>query len=292
MQNELLIPKMDRYAIRHALSTFKFKLSPELFPERFNGDVRIVKECVDMPDGRAWVGRVFVYHPDTTVGGESSPVIGWEQIGEDEVLATVDEANLLDKKFRAFAGMYHAMRNVHKPSCTYVMANRVAQHIHDNPDTELVDFIDNDMFMNADASKVEVITTLEVVGAKYMDLRRIDTLVVSRKLDIGISGESEILCTWPVVICGKYMSFNQFIPGPVLSLGNLTRQYDVGDINTKDLRYVASTPISILEQNDYEGTVTLRKQMPNGEYITFKGNALGIFPANEDDIKDPLPVMQ
>lgn len=295
MVNELLIPKMDRYSINVVLNTFKLTIDLTTLAEDYKGDIRIVKECVDSPEGeRVWVGRVYKKYQSAHGHIDQSDIDQlfnppWEQIGVDVIMSDTAGANLLDKRFKAFASVYHAMRGKNKPSCTYLMANRVAQYIYEHPEVELVDFIDNDMFMDAEAAQVEVISTLEVLGAKYKDLRRIDTLVVSRRLDIGVSGDLEILCNWPVVICGRFMAFNQFIPGPVLSLGNLVRQYDVMDINTKDLQYVAATPVRILEQDDSIGTVKLEKYDPASDsYIRFTGTAMGIFPASPEQ----SPVLQ
>lgn len=280
--NVIIVHGMDKYAINHLFATLKLTDVPPL-PEEYRGDVRCTRECIDHEGGRAW--EIAVH----TQGAQAAGTVEWVEhyrsvfaivCDDQEQIAAI---NVMARKFKAIAKAYAALDWRTKPSSVYLIAMRVAQLMHDNPKLTLVDYITNDMFQAEECTSVETLGMLEVLGAQYNDIRRVDTVVISRSVDVGIEHDHEILCCWPVVICNNLVSFNQYIPGPVISLGNLARHHKVIDMNTKDIRWACSSQYEIVKEDIAGGTATLKKYHPESDtWVTYDCGFAGIRPVHTD----------
>lgn len=272
--NEIIVQHIDEFAAAQLTNTLR--VQPLDFGGKYRGALRAVRECMDGPTGREWWLTFYIE-------GEQEPgIVVWKEI-RTELYATVDvdnvKINFLSRKFRAIGQAYRALDWRTKPSSVYLMAMRLAQLMEERPQLELVDYITNDMFQAEEPREVETICQLEVVGAQYQDIRRIDTIVVSRSVRVGLEHDQEILCAWPIVIVGNKVAFNQHIPGPVVSMGNLDRHNRVIDMNTKDVRWVASTPHEVYDYVQAEGTAKMRKYNPKEDkWVVYEMDAMTIRP--------------
>lgn len=264
--NEFIAAKIDRAAFEHLKLTFAY-MGEDTFPEDYCGKVKVAREARDTTNGREWfiTFSILSVEPGT---------VNWEVVAEgayahvDGSDAAVQQINRIRRKFAVFQAGYNALDIANFPNCSFLMMCRAAQMVHDE-DIEVVPFITNDMFCQNETGKVETLSILPVTGCQLEDIRRTDHLVISRKLDIGVADDLEFLCAWPIVICGNLMAFNQFIPGPVLSNGNLARNADVLDLNTKDVIFSANTPFE-LDYNYVDGTGTMRKYFPSRDkWVTY-----------------------
>lgn len=264
--NEFIATSIDRAAFEHLKLTFAY-VGEDTFPEDYCGKVKVAREARDTENGREW----FISF--STLSLEPGTV-NWEQVacgsyalvdGSDNA---VQQINRVRRKFAIFQAGYHALDVKNYPNCSFLMLCRAAQIAHDQ-DIEIVPFINNEMFCENESGSVETLSILPVMGCQQEDIHRTDNLVISRKLEIGVTDDNEFLCSWPIVICGNYMAFNQFVPGPVMSNGNLTRTADVLDLNTKDVHFSANTPFE-LDYNVSTGTGTMRKYIPTRDkYVTY-----------------------
>lgn len=275
---EFILQNMDEFVLKQL--TLTLRLAPLEFDAPYFGAIRVVRECRDSDEGRVW--WVSFYREGTHEAGS----VAWELIRE-EPYATVgqDDAriNLLARKFRAIGQAYRALDWRSKPSAVFLLAMRLAQKMEENPKLELVPFITNEQFQEQDVSTVEALCMLEVVGAHYQDIRRIDTIVVSRSVRVGIEHDEEILCSWPIVFIGNLVAFNQFIPGPVVSMGNLARHHNVIDLNTKDVRWTCSSEHEIFDVKPVEGRAKMRKyHAAENKWIVYELDAAGIRPVYVD----------
>lgn len=279
--HEFQIPKVDIALFNILLQTLQVE-GKNTFPENYYGPVRFKRECRDHEGKRVWFLSAFIRGDD-----EPGSII-WTEV-MDTPYATIDgndesvvKINFIRRKFDIYRAGINALDYERYPSSVILMLSRLCQALHDY-DFEIVDFITNDMYCEMDGDKVEVMNTFEVVGAKFLDIRRIDTLVVSRKYLVGVDAAAETLQCWPIVICGKYAAFNQFVPGPVMALGNLARHYDVLTMNTKDVTFRCNTQFE-LEYEASSGTGLLRKYHPQHDsWITYELTPQQIRPMATDD---------
>ena len=281
--NVIVVHGMDEYAVNHLYATLKITDVPPL-PENYRGDVRCVRECISRNSGKAWELCVYIQ------GEQSAGTSEWV-LHHSTVFAEVSDKaedifniNVMARKFKAIAKTYAALDWHTKPSSVYLIAMRVAQMMHDNPKLEIIDYITNEIFQAEECTEVETIGMLEVLGAQYHDIRRVDTIVVSRSVRVGIEHDHEILCCWPVVVCNNKISFNQYIPGPVISMGNLARHHKVIDMNTKDIRWACSAQFEIVQEDKAAGTAMLKKyHAENDTWVTYDCGFAGIRPIFSDN---------
>lgn len=281
--NVITVHAMDEYAVKHLFATLKLTDVPEL-PTGYRGDIRCIRECVTNETGKVWELTVF------TQGEQSAGSAEWVLHHRTTFATVCDDPteifniNVMARKFKAIAKAYAALDWHVKPSSVYLIANRVAQLVHDNPKLEIVDYITNEMFQDEECTEVETIGMLEVLGAQYQDIRRVDTVVISRSVRVGIEHDHEILCCWPVVVCNNKLSFNQYIPGPVISMGNLARHHKVIDMNTKDIRWACSAQFEIVQEDKAAGTATLKKYHAESDtWVTYDCGFAGIRPIYTDN---------
>lgn len=272
--NEIIVHHIDEFAAAQLTNTLRVK--PLDFGGKYRGALRAVRECVDSDEGREW--RLTFY----TEGKQEDGTVVWNMLRTEHyayVKANDPAINFLARKFKAIGQAYRALDWHTKPSSVYLMAMRLAQLMEERPQLELVDYITNDMFQAEEPIEVETMCQLEVVGAQYQDIRRIDTIVVSRSVRVGLEYDQEILCAWPIVIVGNKVAFNQHIPGPVVSMGNLDRHNRVIDMNTKDIRWVAATPHEVYDYVQAEGTAKMRKYNPKEDkWVVYEMDAMSIRP--------------
>lgn len=280
--NVITVHGMDEYAVNHLFSTLKVSDVPKL-PENYRGSVRCVRECISRNSGRVWELQIYIQ------GDQSAGSAEWVLHHHVEFAKVSDEQedvfniNVMARKFRAIAKTYAALDWRNKPSSVYLIAMRVAQLMHEKPKLEIVDYINNEMFQDEGCTEVETIGMLEVLGAQYHDIRRVDTIVISRSVMVGVEHDQEIMCCWPVVVCNNKISFNQYIPGPVISMGNLARHHKVIDMNTKDIRWACSSQFEITQQDVAAGTAMLKKyHAENDTWVTYDCGFAGIRPIYTD----------
>lgn len=281
--NVITVHAMDEYAVKHLFATLKLTDVPEL-PAGYRGDIRCIRECVTGDAGKVWELAVY------TQGEQSAGSAEWVLHHRTTFATVCDDPteifniNVMARKFKAIAKTYAALDWHVKPSSVYLIANRVAQLVHDNPKLEIVDYITNEMFQDEECTEVETIGMLEVLGAQYQDIRRVDTVVISRSVRVGIEHDHEILCCWPVVVCNNKLSFNQYIPGPVISMGNLARHHRVIDMNTKDIRWACSAQFEIVQEDKAAGTAMLKKYHAESDtWVTYDCGFAGIRPIYTDN---------
>lgn len=272
--NEIIVQHIDEFAASQLTNTLR--VAPLEFGGKYRGALRAVRECLDGETGREWWLTFY------TEGEHENGTIVWNEL-RTECYATVGvddtRINMLSRKFRAIGYAYRALDWRSKPSSVYLMAMRLAQLMEERPKLELVDYITNDMFQAEEPTEVETICQMEVVGAQYKDIRRIDTIVVSRSVRVGLEYDQEILCSWPIVFVGNKVAFNQHIPGPVVSMGNLDRHNKVIDMNTKDIRWTASTEHQVFDYVQAEGTAKMRKFHPaENKWVVYEMDSMSIRP--------------
>ncbi|MGL5648911.1 MAG: hypothetical protein ACRDDY_13770 [Clostridium sp.] len=277
--NEFVAREIDRAGFEAIKLTLTY-IGEDTFPEDYCGALRVRRECVDGPESRTW--RIS-FSVRTVTPGE----VNWEEVasGEYAVVDGSDDAvrriNVMKRKFDIFKAGYNALDSKKYPNSTLLMLCRAAQIAHEK-ELRVEPFINNEMFCEMDTDHVEVISILPVMGAQYEDIHRTDHLVISRKLEIGTDAEEELLTAWPIVICDDMIAFNQFVPGPVMSGGNLRRTADVLDINTKDIHFSANSQFE-LDYNPSTGTGTMRKYHPeHSAWVVYSIDPVAIRPVKID----------